>query len=47
MASRITYEDKEKIYDDPKILEKNKATDKDFNEIKKVVNDNAEELEKR
>lgn len=42
---KITYEDKVKLQDEPDIPNKNKVTDNDMNEIKDVVNTNADELD--
>ena len=39
---KITYTDKVALTDDPTIPRKNKATDDDFNELKNVINKNAE-----
>ena len=41
---KIEYENKEAIMDDPTIPDKNKVTDEDMNEIKSVVNHNADEI---
>lgn len=43
--AKITYEDKVKLQDKPDIPNKNKVTDNDMNEIKDVVNTNADELD--
>ena len=43
MASKITYEDKVAINDSP-VNEQNKVTAENMNEIKKVVNENADHL---
>lgn len=43
--AKITYEDKVKLQDEPDIPNKNKVTDNDMNEIKDVVNTNADELD--
>ena len=43
--AKITYEDKVKLQDEPDIPNKNKVTDNDMNEIKDVVNINADELD--
>ena len=40
---KITYENKVAIQNDEEILRKNKVTDLDMNEIKEVVNSNADE----
>ena len=45
MVSKIQYEDKESIQNDEEILEKNKVTDSNMNEIKQVVNENADETQ--
>lgn len=42
--SKITWENKESIQDDGSIARKNKVMDDDMNEIKQVVNNNADEL---
>lgn len=42
--SKIEYQNKEAIVDDPSIPDKNKVTDNDMNEIKAVVNNNADEF---
>lgn len=42
--SKIQYENKEKTQDDPDKPRKNKITDEDLNEIKEIVNNNADEL---
>lgn len=42
--AQITYEDKVKLKDNP-VAEKNKGTAENFNEIKSVVNENAELLD--
>lgn len=42
---KITYEDKIQIEDDPSVLPINKVRDVDLNEIKNVVNNNADELD--
>lgn len=42
--SKIQYENKEKTQDDPDKPRKNKVTDEDLNEIKEIVNNNADEL---
>lgn len=44
MASKITYDDKISQYQSP-LNPQQKISDEDMNEIKKVVNENAEELE--
>lgn len=44
MATKITWEDKEGIQNDTSIARKNKVVDDDMNEIKKTVNNNADEL---
>lgn len=41
---KIEYANKEALVDDPSIAEKNKVTDDNMNEIKSVVNNNADEL---
>lgn len=43
--SKITYEDKQAIQNDESIPDKNKVTAKDMNEIKQVINQNAENLD--
>lgn len=43
--AKITYEYKTKLQDEPDIPNKNKVTDNDMNEIKDVVNANADELD--
>ena len=43
--AKITYEYKTKLQDEPDIPNKNKVTDNDMNEIKDVVNTNADELD--
>lgn len=45
MISKIQYKDKQSIQNDENVAEENKVTDLNMNEIKQVVNDNAEELE--
>lgn len=45
MIKKITYEDKIPIKTDETVARKNKVTAEDFNEIKEVVNANAELLE--
>lgn len=45
MASKITYEDKVAFQNDETIPNKNKVTAEDMNNIKSVVNSNAEEIE--
>ena len=45
MIKNITYENKEAIQNDTDIANKNKVTDADMNEIKTVVNNNANELQ--
>lgn len=47
MAKRINYTDKTAIQNDETIKEENKVTDGNMNEIKKVVNENADELEEK
>lgn len=42
--SKITWENKEGIQNDESIARKNKVMDDDMNEIKQVVNNNADEL---
>lgn len=44
MAIKITYEDKVAIQNNEDLPNENKITDKDMNEIKKAVNNNADEL---
>lgn len=44
-VQKIEYQNKEGIIDDPEIPRKNKVTDEDMNEIKTVVNNNADALE--
>ena len=41
---KITYDNKEAIQNDTSVPEKNKVTDANMNEIKQVINDNANEL---
>lgn len=43
-TSKITWENKEGIQNDESIVRKNKVMDDDMNEIKQVVNNNADEL---
>ena len=43
MIKNITYENKEAIQNNPDLPEKNMITDSDMNEIKEVVNNNAQE----
>ena len=43
-VTKITWENKESIQDDGSIARKNKVMDDDMNEIKQVVNNNADEL---
>ena len=45
MTKKIEYEDKVAIQNDESVAEINKVTDADMNEIKEVINNNAEELE--
>ena len=45
MSSKITYKNKVALANDETIADENKVTDKDMNEIKQVINENAEELE--
>ncbi len=45
MADKITYEDKIAIYNDPEVPEESKVTDENMNNIKEVVNKNADELD--
>lgn len=45
MIKKITYEDKIPIKTDETVARKNKVTAEDFNEIKEVVNTNAELLQ--
>lgn len=47
MIQKITYENKISIMNDEEIPIKNKVTDNDLNEIKQVVNTNADELDKK
>lgn len=42
--SKITWADKESLVTDPTIAEKNKVTDSNMNEIKSVVNENADQV---
>ena len=42
---KIEYQNKEALIDDPTILEKNKVTADNMNELKSVINNNADELE--
>lgn len=42
--TKITYENKEAIQNDASVANKSKVTDDDMNEIKKVVNNNADEV---
>ena len=42
--SKITWTDKESLVTDPTIAEKNKVTDDNMNEIKSVVNENADQV---
>lgn len=44
MIKKIAYENKVAIQNDEEIARKNKVTDADLNEIKEVVNNNADEL---
>lgn len=44
MISKITYEDKASIHVDPSVPVINKIRDVDLNEIKSVVNNNADEF---
>lgn len=44
MIKNITYENKEAIQNNPDLPKKNMVTDADMNEIKNVVNNNADEL---
>lgn len=44
--TKITYEDKEFLNKNENIADKNKVNDSDLNEIKKVVNENDEEINK-
>ena len=44
MATKITWENKEGIQNDTSVARKNKVMDEDMNEIKQVVNNNADEL---
>ena len=43
--SKITYDDKVALNENPEIADINKVTDDDMNEIKQVVNDNANTLD--
>ena len=43
MANKITYNNKVNLRNNPNIAEENKITDEDMNEIKEVVNTNANE----
>ena len=45
MIKNITYENKEAIQNDPDLPERNMITDANMNEIKEVVNNNAQELQ--
>ena len=45
MSKKITYEDKIAIYNDPDVPEESKVTDENMNNIKEVVNNNADELD--
>ena len=45
MSTKITYQDKVAIQNDPEISDENKVTDEDMNNIKNAVNDNADELD--
>lgn len=45
MISKIQYKNKQSIQNDENIAEENKVTDTNMNEIKQVVNNNAEEME--
>ena len=45
MIKKIEYENKEGLQNDATIPDKNKVTDDDMNEIKDVVNTNADELQ--
>lgn len=47
MIKKIAYENKVAIQNDEEIARKNKVTDADLNEIKEVVNNNADELENK
>lgn len=42
---KIEYQNKEALQDDPSVAEINKVTDSNMNEIKSVVNNNADILE--
>lgn len=44
-VQKIEYQNKEAIIDDPSVPEVNKVTDDNMNEIKSVVNHNADELQ--
>lgn len=44
MTAKIMFENKEALQNDENIERKNKVTDEDMNEIKKVVNQNADDL---
>lgn len=41
---KIEYANKESLVNDPSVAEKNKVTDSNMNEIKSVVNHNADEF---
>ena len=41
---KIEYANKESLVNDPSVAEKNKVTDNNMNEIKSVVNHNADEF---
>lgn len=45
--SKITYDNKETLVNQPSIANKNKITSGDMNEIKSVVNDNVDELKNK
>ena len=45
-VTKITWENKTGIQNDESVLRKNKVTDADMNEIKRVVNSNSDELKK-
>lgn len=47
MSTKITYTNKVAIQNDETIADNNKVTAEDMNEIKQVVNDNADELEQK
>ena len=41
---KIEYQNKESIVDDPSVAEKNKVTADNMNELKAVINNNADEF---